>query len=481
MKDGDRMERKSGVLMHISSLFGDYSIGSFGDEAKYFIDFLQDCGFSYWQVLPFCMTDEHNSPYKSYSSFSGNLFFIDLSSLHKEGLITKEELAGAMQHFPYLCEFDRLKEERFHLLYKAAMRVSDRKSVEKFVADSKYIDTFCLFMALKAANNNLPWQEWTADSADQDILFTWRFIQYKFYSQWAEIRSYANSKGIKIIGDIPIYVAEDSSDVWCSQKQFLLDEYGRPTCVAGVSPDYFSEDGQLWGNPLYNWREMEKDGYSWWQERMKHMANMFDAVRIDHFRGFESYWSIPASSTSAKDGKWIKGPGMPLVDALKIAAGDTQIIAEDLGDITPEVYKLVLESGLPGMRIFQFGFLADDNSSHLPHNYINNCVAYTGTHDNNTLLGYLWELDDATRCRMLEYCGHHDNWQTGCESIIRTMFASHAGLVIMPIQDLLGYGCDTRLNTPGNAQGNWAYRITKDQLDSIDRNRFRQLNKIYCR
>lgn len=481
MKDGDDMERKSGVLMHISSLFGDYSIGSFGDEAKYFIDFLQDCGFSYWQVLPFCMADEHNSPYKSYSSFSGNLFFVDLNSLYEEGLITDEELNCARQQSPYLCEFDRLKAQRFALLYKAAMRVDDRNIVEKFVTDSKYIDTFCRFMALKAANHDLPWQEWTEDKVDEDILFTWRFIQYTFYTQWAQIRSYANSKGIKIIGDIPIYVAEDSSDVWSARQQFLLDSHGKPTHVAGVSPDYFCAEGQLWGNPLYNWKEMERDNYGWWQDRIKHMASMFDAVRIDHFRGFESYWSIPADSASAKAGAWIKGPGMSLVKALKAAAGDTQIIAEDLGDITPEVYELVRDSGLPGMRVFQFGFLSDGDSSHLPHNYPNNCVAYTGTHDNNTLLGYLWELDDATRARMLEYCGHRDNWQSGCESIIRTMFASHAGLVMMPIQDLLGYGCDTRLNRPGEAEGNWAYRITKEQLDSIDRGRYRSLNRIYCR
>lgn len=261
---------------------------------------------------------------------------------------------------------------------------------------------------------------------------------------------------------------------------FLLDEDGNPTDVAGVPPDYFSADGQLWGNPLYDWKTMEKDGYKWWCDRISHMAKMFDAVRIDHFRGIESFWAVPATAKTAKEGKWVKGPGMKLINAIKKAAGDTQIIAEDLGDITPEVYQLVKDSGFPGMKVFQFAFLAD-NSPHQPHNYEENCVAYTGTHDNNTILGYLWELDDGTRQRMLKYCGHSGDWQSGCASIIRTMLASHAGLVIMPIQDLLGYGCDTRLNTPGKAEGNWMYRITREQLDGIDRQYYKELNQLYCR
>lgn len=476
------MERKSGVLMHVSSLFGDYQSGSFGDNAIYFIDFLSECGFSYWQVLPFCVIDEHNSPYKSYSAFSGNPYFVDLDILFKKGLLTEAELAGAKQESPYLCEFDRLSTDRFSLLKKAAMRVSDRKPVVKYIESMPYVNSFCHFMALKEANSGMPWQEWTVNKRNDDILFTWQFIEYEFYTQWKSIKDYANSKGIKIIGDIPIYVSTDSADVWSNKKMFQLDNKGYPLNVAGVSPDYFCEDGQLWGNPLYDWDEMEKDGYKWWSDRIKHMAELFDAVRIDHFRGIESYWSIPAESKTAKEGKWIKGPGMNLVKAIKKAAGKkTQIIAEDLGDITPEVFELVKKSGFPGMRVFQFGFISNDNSTHLPHNYCENCVAYTGTHDNNTLLGYLWELDDATRMRMLDYCGHVGDWKDGLKSIIRCMFASNASLVVMPIQDLLGYGSDTRVNTPGRAEGNWAYRITKEQLDSIDKGFFRKLNEIYWR
>lgn len=257
------MSRKSGVLMHVSSLFGDYSSGSFGKEARYFIDFLSDSGFSYWQVLPFCMVDEYNSPYKSYSSFSGNLYFIDLEELGADGLITDAELAAARQSSPYLCEFDRLREERFSLLEKASSRVADRSAVEAFIESSPYLKAFCEFMAHKAANGDAPWYEWQTDSFDEKTLFAWKFIQYTFVKQWQNIKSYANEKGIRLIGDIPIYVALDSADVWSAKEQFQLDENGMPTHVAGVSPDYFSADGQLWGNPLYDWKEMKKDGYRW--------------------------------------------------------------------------------------------------------------------------------------------------------------------------------------------------------------------------
>lgn len=475
------MERKSGVLMHVSTLFGDYSVGSFGEEAKYFVDFLADCGFSYWQVLPFCMTDEYNSPYKSFSTFGGNPYFVDLNKLYEKGIITKEELDEHRQLTPYVCEFDRLYEMRMKLLIKASQRVDNKADIEKFIDENPYLARVCEFMALKASNNDISWFEWTINEIDEDILFAWKFIQYEFFNQWAEIKRYANERGIRIIGDIPIYVSQDSCDVWSNKEQYHLDKDGRPTLVAGVPPDYFCEDGQLWGNPIYNWEEMKKDGYKWWRDRISHMSKMFDALRIDHFRGIESYWAVPATAETAKSGEWRKGPGMELINAIKEAAGDTLIIAEDLGDITPEIYEFVKNSGFPGMRVFQFGFLSEWDSVHRPHNYPENCVAYTGTHDNNTLLGYLWELDDESRRRMLEYCGHVGNWESGCESIIRTIMGSHAGLVIMPIQDLLGYGSDTRMNTPGKVGTNWQYRITREQLDGIDKNRFLKLNRLYSR
>ncbi|MBQ7792355.1 MAG: 4-alpha-glucanotransferase [Clostridia bacterium] len=475
------MERKSGVLMHISSLFGAFSIGSFGDEAKYFIDFLKEAGFSYWQVLPFCMADAYNSPYQSYSAFGGNPYFVDLNILFKKGLLTKEELEEARQKTPYTAEYERLWEERFPLLFKASKRVKNRTEIEAYIGKNQYLLQYCKFMALKEKNNHLPWNEWESEDYDEDVFFAWQMIQYEFFTQWQEIKTYANSRGIRIVGDIPIYVSYDSCDVWSNQNQYCLSEDGKPTLVAGVPPDYFSQDGQLWGNPLYDWEQMKQDGYQWWRDRVSHMATLFDAIRIDHFRGFESYWAVPADAKTAKEGSWKPGPRMDLIKAIQEAAGEAQIIAEDLGDITPEVHALVKESGFPGMRVFQFGFLSYGDSLHKPHHYPKNSIAYTGTHDNNTLLGYLWELPDDLRKNMLLYCGHTGDWGNGCQSMIRTVMASHADLAILPIQDLLGYGSDTRLNTPGKAEGNWQFRITKEQLDSIDKRYFRELNERYAR
>ncbi len=468
--------------MHVSSLWGDYSIGSLGKSAREWIDIIKEAGFSYWQVLPFCLTDEYNSPYKSFSAFSLNPYFIDLELLYEKKLIAKDELEGAKQGFPYLCEFDRLKEERFPLLKRASMRFEDWDKADAFIKNHPHTDAFCKFMALKAANKNKEWNLWTEDSYDESEYKAWQFTQYIFYTQWIEIKAYANKNGIKIIGDIPIYVAADSSDVWSEPRQFLLDKKGRPRSVAGVPPDYFSSDGQLWGNPLYNWREMKKDGFLWWRQRMEFMTELFDGVRIDHFRGLESFFSIPAGETTAKNGKWVKGPGMAFINAIKSICKDKLIIAEDLGDITPEVHALVEKSTFPGMGVLQFAFLGDENSPHLPHNYKNNLVAYTGTHDNNTLLGYVWELDENTRRRLLDYAGFSgENWNECYDHLLKMMLRSHAGLVVFPIQDVLLYGSDTRLNKPGCAENNWAYRLKREQIDSVDKNKFLCWNKLFGR
>ncbi|MBQ8911101.1 MAG: 4-alpha-glucanotransferase, partial [Clostridia bacterium] len=451
------MNRSSGVLMHVSSLWGGYSEGSFGTSAMEFIDFLADGGFSVWQVLPFCLPDECNSPYKSFSAFSGNPYFIDLTDLHKMGLLTAEELKSAEQRTPYACEFKRLAEERIALLERAAARFDGDETLDAFYESHPHTDKFCRFMALKEANGGKEWINWTVDTPNEQTYRTWRFMEYIFFVQWARVKAYANSKGISIVGDLPIYVAHDSSDVWSAPHLFHLDKRNLPTSVAGVPPDYFSADGQLWGNPLYNWDEMAKDGYAWWKERISFMCELFDGVRIDHFRAFESYFSIPAGEKTARNGKWVKGPGMALIGALKSVCGDKLLIAEYLGDITPEVVKLVKDSGFPGMKILQFAFLGDENSPHLPHNYIENAVAYTGTHDNNTLLGYIWELDPPTRKRFFDYCGFEgDNWDKSRDAILRTMLQSRAALVIFPIQDLLFYGKDTRINVPGKADDNWS-------------------------
>lgn len=478
------MKRSSGVLMHISSLWGDYSSGSLGKSAFEFVDFLCDCGFSYWQVLPLCKPDVCASPYKSEGAFSLNMFFVDLDLLYADGYLTKDELDTAKQKTPFLCEFERLTNERFKLLKTAAKRFYKTQNLDDFLKQNPEISAFCEYMARKSANDGKEWNLWTNDTFDKEVFDTYAFIHFEFLKQWESLRLYANKKGIKIIGDVPIYVSYDSADVWKNPSDFCLDKDFLPREVAGVPPDYFSQDGQLWGNPLYNYSAMKKDGYSFWARRMKFMEKLFDGVRIDHFRGFESYFAIPATDENARRGKWKKGPGMHLVKAIK-ESFDGLIIAEDLGDITDDVRSLLEKSGFPGMRVFQFAFLGDKNSPHLPHNYINNSVAYTGTHDNNTLLGHIWECDANTRKRVLNYCGYEqkddNDIDGGYDKIFETMFKSSAGLVIFPIQDLLLYGSDTRLNTPGTATGNWRVRFTKEQILGIDKNKFLKYNELYSR
>ena len=477
------MKRHSGVLMHVSSLPCRYGCGSFGKSAYDFIDFLVKGGFSIWQVLPFSVPDEYGSPYKAISAFAGNPYFIDLDLLCTKGLLSLCELDGALQDQPYLCDFERLSKERVELLRKASKRVSaeERVRINDFVCSNPNHDNYCVYMALKSANGGKDWREFEESvTPDPEEIFMHRFIQHEFYEQWMRLKAYANERGISVIGDMPIYVDTDSADLYFNQKCFQLDKSGRPERVAGVPPDYFSPDGQLWGNPLYDWDYMKKEGYTWWLERIKWQLTLFDGIRIDHFRAFSEYFSVGADEPTAINGKWRKGPGLSFVNKLKEAVPDKLIIAEDLGDIDEKVVTLLKKSALPGMRVFQFAFLGKD-TPHMPHNYPENCVAYSGTHDNNTLLGYLWELDDATRAYMLDYCNHRDDWKSGTLSIMKKLLSSHACRVIFPIQDILGYGSDTRMNRPGVAKGNWQYRVTEDQLKSVDLDLWKRLNKMYGR
>ena len=492
-------ERYAGVLLPITALPSPYGVGTLGAAAKSFVEFLVKAKQKIWQVLPLVPTGYGDSPYASSCAIAGSPYLIDIDNLIEQGLLTKEEAEeyscasadGAIGRVNYEALFYR----RIPLL-KLAFSRFDRQTpaFKAFLAEGEYAD-FAAFMAIKEHHDWRALSTWEEKyrvrdqkaldeflSANADEVLFWQFTQYEFFRQWKELKDYANTHGVEIMGDMPLYVSEDSAEVWAHPELFLLNGDGAPTEVAGVPPDYFSEDGQLWGNPLYDWDAMKQDGYAWWQERMRFMLELFDGVRIDHFRGLESYFSIPAGETTAKKGKWVKGPGMDLIRALQPMCKNKLMIAEDLGDITPEVQKLVDDSGFPGMRVLQFAFLGEKNSPHLPHNYSNHCVAYTGTHDNNTLLGYVWEQSDGQRRDLLNYCGFDgSDWDQSYGAILRTMFASHAGLLILPVQDLLLYGADTRINTPGNSDGNWSYRITREQMSGISRERFRALNNVYGR
>ena len=488
------MTRKSGVLMHVSSLPGRYGIGTFGKEAFSFIDRLHRGGFSIWQTLPFCMPDRFGSPYSSYSAFSGNPFFIDLDILHEEGLLTNEELRKEVDEFPYLCSFDRLWRNRIPLLKAAASRAltspKTASATDEFCNSHPEIADFCRFMAIKEQNGGREWIEWRTEEYSEADERAWQFIEYEFFRQWESVHSYAQKSGIEIIGDLPIYVAYDSSDVYFNRKSglFDLDENGRKRNVAGVPPDFFSADGQLWGNPLYNWHQMEESDFSWWRSRLLHILSQFDGVRIDHFRGLIAFWSIPEGAKSAREGRWVKGPGAPFIDmihgilnGLRTSGKTPFIIAEDLGEITEEVKELLRYSGFSGMRVLQFAFDGDPYSPHLPYNYEKNCVAYTGTHDNNTALGFLSDLDEETRNKIFDYCGYSGDVRGGVTAMIRTLLSCSADTVILPVQDLLRFGSDTRMNAPGSADGNWRYRVTSDQLNLIDYDRLRYENHLYGR
>lgn len=476
------LQRASGVLMPISSLYGEYGCGSFSKSAFEFIDFLSDCGFKYWQVLPLCLTDEFNSPYASVSSQFGNPNFIDLDTIYNKGLLTKEELAKARQNTPYLCEYNNLNAKRIPLLKKAALRVKEKKEILEFIDSHKEIKNACLFLTLKEQNEGKFFTDFENLTPNEETLFAYYFMQYEFYAEWQKLHNYANSKGVKIIGDLPFYVSLFSSDVYFNKDCFLLDENCKPKLVAGVPPDYFSKTGQLWGNPIYNFDYIEKSGFEFFKKRFEFNFELFDGIRIDHFRALSEYYTIPFGATNAINGEWKKAPGEKIVDLIKEQAKDKLIIAENLGSIDQRAIELLNYSGFKSMSVFQFGFDGNHDNPHLPHNYNNNTVAFTGTHDNNTLLGFMWEAEKELRQTVLDYIGYtNPNFDGSYDKIIECMLRSSAGLVLLPIQDILCFGADTRLNTPGLAENNWAFRITKDQLNKIDRQKYLKLNKIFGR
>ena len=472
--------RSSGVLMHISSLPSPYGIGTMGKEARKFADFLEKSGQKYWQILPVCPTSYGDSPYQSFSSFAGNPYFIDLEYLCEDGLLTKEEC----ESFPWgsnprYVDYGVMYQSRYKLLKKAYDRFM-QKMPEDFgrfcQEEGEWLEDYSLFMALKDANGGTAWFQWEEgckkrwwDTIGQarneyweDMNF-YKMLQYLFFKQWRSLKEYVNSKGIEIIGDVPIYVAGDSADVWANPGQFYLDENLNPIDVAGCPPDAFSEDGQLWGNPLFRWDMMKNDGYSWWTRRIKAMSRLYDVVRIDHFRGFDSYYAIPGGDTDAKNGEWRQGPGMDLFRVLEQKLGKLNIIVEDLGYLTPSVLQLVKDSGFPGMKVLQFAFDSREGSAYLPHTYPSHCVVYTGTHDNETIEGWMKTAPEESVKFAKEYLNltEEEGYHWG---MMRGAWGSVAELALVTMQDLLGLGSEARMNTPSTLGGNWEWRMTSDQI-----------------
>ncbi len=472
------MKRSAGILLPVFSLPGKYGIGAMGREARAFVDFLQEAGQQWWQILPVGPAGGGNSPYTSVSTFAGNPLFIDLDALGEAGLLTVDELKAAQVPESDKIDYAQLNQSRETLLRTAFSRLDGdmAQRVREFMEGHPWLREYALYSALKRHFNNAAWYDWPDEALrrhDGAALEHWRVelaedvafhatVQYWFFSQWAELKAYANAHGVKLIGDLPIYVSLDSADVWSERKEFLLDGEGHPTDVSGVPPDYFSEDGQLWGNPLYDWQAQKNDGFGWWIRRVEGASLLCDAIRIDHFRGLESYWAVPAGSDTAKNGRWEKGPGMALLGVLTSWFPQLSYIAEDLGIITDAVHQLREESGLPGMKVLEFAFSGPDNS-YLPHHYAPHCICYTGTHDNNTAVGWYREAGEEEKAFAERYLGAVGA-ENVCRALLRAGQSSVAELFIAQIQDYLGLGSEARINVPGVAEGNWQWRLRSGSL-----------------
>ncbi len=475
-------DRASGILLHPTSLPGPNGAGDFGPDAYKFVDWLVSAGQTYWQMLPLGDIGPGNSPYMSSSAFAGNILLVDLKDLAERGWLEAEDLEPAPEFRADRIDFSLVQPFRRARLRRAAQSFFSNPRSQSYGeyldfcdAEQDWLDDYALFMTLNGIHNGLMWSHWpqelvkrtpkaisqVAESAGDEIKF-WKFCQWCFARQWSKLKQYASDRGVRIIGDVPIFVAYQSADVWAHQELFELDENGNPLVVAGVPPDYFSETGQLWGNPLYRWNAHEKTGYSWWIARLRQALKLADLVRIDHFRGFAAYWEVPADSKTAINGAWKPGPGAKLFEAFKDALGELPIIAEDLGIITPDVVELRERFHLPGMRILQFAFGEDESHYFLPHNYIPNCIAYTGTHDNDTSLGWWNSASPNERNfaqRYLKSNGHDIHW-----NMIDALSSSESNTVIIPMQDVLGLAGEHRMNFPGQHDGNWEWRFTWDMV-----------------
>lgn len=490
------MTRSSGILMHISSLPSPYGIGTLGKEAYEFVDFLNKAGQTKWQILPICPTSFGDSPYQSFSTFAGNPYFIDLDILRKQGYLKKKDYENInWGDSSKAVDYGRIYNNRFNVLKKAFKNwhKDHKKDLEAYYNENPWLKEYSLFMALKDFHGGKSWREWKKsykmakpdalkefEDAHKAQINFWGFVQLKFYEQWYDLKSYANKKGIKIIGDIPIYVSRDSADVWANPDQFLLDENLDPINVAGCPPDAFSATGQLWGNPLFRWDKMKKEGYSWWVDRLRAAGEVYDIVRIDHFRAFESYYSIPFGDKTAENGKWIKGPGMDFIGAIQKKLKGIDIIAEDLGYLTEEVYKLMKNSGYPGMKVLEFAFDPREKSNYLPHTYGFKSVVYIGTHDNDTAIGWLNTIGKQDRKYCIDYLrltkreGYH--W-----GLIKGALSSVSDVAIIQMQDYLGLGSKARMNIPSTVGGNWCWRIKKGAASDKLAKKIYNITKLYSR
>ena len=486
--------RASGILLHLTSLPGRFGIGELGAEARAFIDFLSGAGQTRWQVLPLGPTSYGDSPYQSFSAFAGNPLLISTERLSRDGLLTGDALADIPAFPPDLVDYGWVIGFKLGLLRRAYAKAKELDRAEpEGLGDVPWLDDYALFMALKDRHDGAVWGAWepalvhreeaalaAARAELADEIGFYRFCQGRFFADWHALKRAANARGIAIIGDLPIFVAYDSVDVWANQELFFLDEAARPTGVAGVPPDYFSETGQLWGNPLYRWEMMARDRYAWWVARLRTSLSLFDYVRIDHFRGFAAYWEIPADERTAINGRWVAGPGAAFFEAMRDQLGELPIIAEDLGLITDDVIALRDRFGLPGMKVLQFA-PSDPTNIYLPHHYGPNAIVYTGTHDNDTTRGWWETASAAERAFLARYLGQEPTVETIAWQLTRLAFGSVAGTAIVPLQDLLGLGSEARMNTPGTSGGNWAWRYDPAQLSDALQQQIKDLTRLYSR
>ena len=504
-------ERKCGVLLPVSSLPSRYGIGSFSREAYDFVDFLKSAGQSYWQILPLGQTGYGDSPYQSFSTFAGNPYFIDLDRLVSEGYLEKADLEGLdFGEDPGRVSYEKLYRNRLPVLYKAyqnspfaeepgekfraSVYEKEREAFLDFCKENEdWLPDYALYSAVKKESGGKSYIEWEegirrressamkslAERLHTEIRF-YQFLQFIFRRQWTELKDYANEKGLQIIGDIPIYVAFDSADTWSHPELFKFDENGYPTVVSGCPPYGFSATGQLWGNPIYRWDYHRETGYAWWLRRLAYCYQLYDVVRIDHFRGFDEYYEIPYGETTARNGKWMPGPGYDFFDAVKKKLGQKEIIAEDLGYVTESVCELVRRTGYPGMKVLQFAFDSREESDYYPHNYPVNCVVYTGTHDNDTVRGWYRNVDEADRDLAERYIGGLTE-ENAAEKFIRTAMMSVGRTAVIPMQDYLNLGTEARINTPSTLGGNWIWRMKKEALSKALGARMREFAETYGR